>query len=58
MKLIKKGESSADVKDQIIKYVQALETSYTASIGELKVLLDRQSAEIKKLRNGGAMAMA
>ena len=31
-----------EIKDEIIKYVQALETSYTEAIKELKLSIDRE----------------
>jgi hypothetical protein len=33
-----------DVKEEIIKYVQALETSYTDAIRDLKSIIDRERA--------------
>ena len=37
-----------EVKDEIIKYVQALETSYTDTIRDLKVVIDREKIKQKK----------
>lgn len=31
-----------DIRDEIVKYVQALETSYTDAIKELKIAIDRE----------------
>jgi hypothetical protein len=31
-----------EVKDEIIKYVQALETSYTDAIRDLKIIIDKE----------------
>ena len=31
-----------DIKDEIIKYVQALETSYTDAIRDLKSIIDKE----------------
>ena len=31
-----------DIKEEIIKYVQALETSYTDAIRDLKTIIDRE----------------
>ena len=37
-----------DVKDEIIKYVQALETSYTDAIRDLKAIIDKEKKQAKK----------
>jgi len=34
--------SSRDIRDEIVKYVQALETSYTDAIRDLKMIIDRE----------------
>jgi hypothetical protein len=31
----------AEIKDEIIKYVQALETSYTDAIRDLKIMMEK-----------------
>jgi hypothetical protein len=31
-----------EVKDEIIKYVQALETSYTDAIRDLKIIIEKE----------------
>jgi len=40
-----------DVKDQIIKYVQALETSYTDAVRDLKDLIERERRRNKANRS-------
>jgi radical SAM superfamily enzyme len=37
-----------EIKDEIIKYVQALETSYTDAIRDLKLIIDREREKKKK----------
>ena len=37
-----------DIKEEIIKYVQALETSYTDAIRDLKTIIDRERARKRK----------
>ena len=32
----------SEIKDEIIKYVQALETSYTDAIRDLKIIIDKE----------------
>lgn len=34
-----------DVKEEIIKYVQALETSYTDAIRDLKAIIDKEKKQ-------------
>ena len=41
--------TSADVQDEIIKYVQQLETSYTDAIRDLRDVLDREKGKAKKV---------
>ena len=38
-----------DIKDEIVKYVQALETSYTDAIRDLKTIIDREKKTSKKV---------
>jgi hypothetical protein len=38
-----------DIKDEIVKYVQALETSYTDAIRDLKSIIDREKKASKKV---------
>lgn len=38
-----------DIKDEIIKYVQALETSYTDAIRDLKSIIDKEKKTAKKV---------
>jgi hypothetical protein len=38
-----------DIKDEIIKYVQALETSYTDAIRDLKSMIEKERATQKKV---------
>ena len=38
-----------DIKDEIIKYVQALETSYTDAIRDLKYIIEKERASQKKV---------
>ena len=40
---------SDDVKDEIIKYVQALETSYTDAIRDLRNIIDREKKQGKRV---------
>ena len=40
--IFKSRMQTQEVKDEIIKYVQALETSYTDTIRDLKVVIDRE----------------
>lgn len=40
-----------EVKDEIIKYVQALETSYTDAIRDLKSIIDRERDKQKKVNS-------
>jgi len=40
---------NGDVKEEIIKYVQALETSYTDAIRDLKAIIDREKKTSKKV---------
>lgn len=48
--LFKSRKSAADVKDEIIKYVQALETNYTELIRSLKDIIERERKEARKDR--------
>ena len=45
--LFKSRMQTEDVKDQIIKYVQALETSYTDAIRDLKDLVEKEKKKQK-----------
>lgn len=47
--IFKSRMQPVDVKDEIIKYVQALETSYTDAIRELKTIIDRERDKQKKV---------
>lgn len=38
-----------EVKEEIIKYVQALETSYTDAIRDLKNIIDKEKKQAKKV---------
>lgn len=38
-----------DVKDEIVKYVQALETSYMDAINDLKILIDKEKDTKRKV---------
>lgn len=42
--IFKSQMQPVEVKQEIIKYVQALETSYTDAIRDLKTLIDRERA--------------
>ena len=46
--IFKSRMQTQEVKDEIIKYVQALETSYTDTIRDLKVVIDREKIKQKK----------
>ena len=46
--IFKSRMQTQDVKDEIVKYVQALETSYTDTIRDLKVIIDREKNKSKK----------
>lgn len=37
-----------EIKDEISKYISALETNYTDTIRDLKYLLDREKAKARK----------
>ena len=39
-----------DIKEEIIKYVQALETNYTDTVKELRALLDKERLKAKKVQ--------
>jgi hypothetical protein len=45
--LFKSRMQTEDVKDQIIKYVQALETSYTDAIRDLKDMVEKEKRKQK-----------
>lgn len=47
--LFKSRMQTEDVKDQIVKYVQALETSYTDAVRDIKTLLEKEKKESKKI---------
>ena len=50
MELIFKSKMPSDnIKDEIVKYVQALETSYTDAIRDLKAIIDREKKSAKKV---------
>ena len=50
MELIFKSKMPSDhIKDEIVKYVQALETSYTDAIRDLKSIIDREKKSAKKV---------
>ena len=40
---------SEDVKDEIIKYVQALETSYTDAIRDLRMVIEKEKKAGKRV---------
>jgi len=40
---------SQEVKQQIIKYIQALETNYTDAIRDLKAIIDKEKRISKKV---------
>lgn len=41
--------SKDEIKVEITKYVQALETSYTEAIKEMKICIDREKNEKRKV---------
>jgi hypothetical protein len=47
--IFKSRMQPTEVKEEIIKYVQALETSYTDAIRELKNLVDKERSNQKKM---------
>ena len=47
--IFKSRMPSDDVKDEIIKYVQALETSYTDAIRDLRMIIDREKKAGKRV---------
>jgi hypothetical protein len=47
--IFKSKMETFEIKEEIIKYVQALETSYTDAIRDLKSLIDRERAQQKKI---------
>lgn len=46
--IFKSRMQTSEIQDEIIKYVQALETSYTDAIKELKVAVDRERKDTKR----------
>lgn len=46
--LFKSKMPETEVKEEIIKYVQALETSYTDAIRDLKTIIDRERVQQRK----------
>ena len=47
--IFKSRMQTDEVKEEIIKYVQALETSYTDAIRDLKAIIDREKKQSKKV---------
>lgn len=47
--IFKSRMPTIDVKDEIVKYVQALETSYTEAVKDLKLIVDREKDARKKV---------
>jgi len=47
--IFKSRMAPVDIKDEIIKYVQALETSYTDAIRDLKNIIDREKKNQRKI---------
>lgn len=47
--IFKSRMTSENVKEEIVKYVQALETSYTDAIRDLKGIIDREKRAAKKV---------
>ena len=47
--IFKSRMQPVDIKDEIIKYVQALETSYTDAIRDLKTIIDREKRNQRKI---------
>ncbi len=41
--------ATEDVKDEIVKYVQALETSYTEAVRDLKAVVEKEKAATRKV---------
>ena len=46
--IFKSRMQNQDVKEEIVKYVQALETSYTDAIRDLKAIIDREKGKQRK----------
>lgn len=40
-----------DIKDEILKYVQALETNYTDTIKDLKISIERERAKLRRYQS-------
>ena len=49
--IFKSRMPSGDVKEEIIKYIEALETSYTDAIRDLKTIIEREKKNSKKVVN-------
>ena len=49
--LFKSKKSAADVKDEIIKYIQALETNYNELIRSLKDAVAQEQKSAKKVQS-------
>ena len=49
--IFKSHMPSGDVKEEIIKYIEALETSYTDAIRDLKTIIEREKKNSKKVVN-------
>jgi hypothetical protein len=47
--IFKSRMPTEDVEDEIIKYVQALETSYTEAIKDLKLIVEKQKDGKRKI---------
>ena len=41
--------SAVDIKDHIIKYVQALETGYTEVVHDLKDIIEKEKSQFRKV---------
>lgn len=41
--------TAPDIRDEIVKYVQALETSYTDAIRDLKQIIDKERGRQRKV---------
>ena len=40
---------TVDIKDEIVKYVQALETSYTEAVKDLRIIVEKEKDSKRKI---------
>lgn len=49
--IFKSKMNKDDIKDEILKYVQALETNYTDTIKDLKISIERERAKLRRYQS-------